>query len=183
MDACQEGTCSSHLIVDSSSIMKTPASSWTFRVSWTSPKVATVSGQSSVRYDVQFIGEETGKRHTFRTTDDLPGIILPNRMVREKIGDTFTVQIRILNNDGVGEWSDRSNVLSVAKPSPNQVKQARRPQQSLSPTSATRPVVLEALPYTAARKVPVKKCGDAAKCRDSFLDRFISGFYRSTAKA
>lgn len=137
--------------VDSSTVMKTPASAWTFRIAWAPVKA--VTGESSVRYDVQFNGWG-GKRHTFRTVDDVPGIELPNRIVREKVGDTFTVQIRILHvySNGFGEWSEASKPFSVAKPSPSDfmVAPVSKPK---SPEAASAGVLaLEALPYAATRK-------------------------------
>lgn len=151
MDASKAGACHLQLIVDSSSIMKTPASAWTFRIDWA--PLVTAKGQW---YHVKLTDVETGKRHTFRTPDDLPGVTLLNREVREKVGDTFSVQIRLVDRDGVGEWSETSEVLSVAKASPNWVTV-----------------------YTVSRKAPVEKCGDVAKRHGSVLDRFMAKFRRS----
>jgi len=197
MDASKKGACPLKLIVDSSSIMKTPASAWTFRIGW-APLVTAMAARgpawralvSTVRYDVKFICVETGKSHTFRTPDDLPGVVLQNDLVRKKVGETFSVRIRVLNSDGLGEWSETSEVFSVAKPSsylPLATIPARPQAPKRAPPSPSELAKelggLEALPYTARRDDPVKKCGGATKRQGSFLDRLMSKFRRPTAMA
>jgi len=183
MDDSKEGSSPLHVKVDSCTIKKTAASSWSFRLAWA--PIMAVNGKSAVRYDVQFVGKNSGKRHTFRTADDTPGIVLPNRLVREKVGDEFTVHIRTVlmiddNVHSVGEWSEVSSVLSVAKPSPSQNLMTATPRPSPTPPSPSSPV-LEALPYGATRKVPAKPvttCGNAAKRQRSVFERLMSGFRR-----
>jgi len=194
IDDSKAGSSPPHSKIASCTITKTPASSWTFRLAW--KPMLVVSGNSAMRYDVRLVGEENGKRHTFRTADNSPGIVLPNRVVRDKVGDTFTVQIRIVNPDKgheVGEWSETSTIHSVAKASPGQmmVTATPRPPPTPSPSSPTEPA-LEALPYAATRKVPVKvdktsfharkvtglTCGSAVKRQGSIFDRLMSGFRR-----
>eukprot|EP00746_Dinoflagellata_sp_MGD_P163973 gnl/MRDRNA2_/MRDRNA2_92337_c0_seq1.p1 gnl/MRDRNA2_/MRDRNA2_92337_c0~~gnl/MRDRNA2_/MRDRNA2_92337_c0_seq1.p1 ORF type:complete len:192 (+),score=31.52 gnl/MRDRNA2_/MRDRNA2_92337_c0_seq1:81-656(+) len=178
----QEASCWLELKVDASTIMKTPESSWRFRIAWA--PVKSMTGESSMQYDVQFIGWG-GKRYTFRTADGEAGIVLPNRMIREKVGDTFTVQIRALSNHSFGEWSQTSRVMSVAKPSPNEVTATPRPESP--PALLSGELAVEAFPYIATRKTAtVKKCGKAndavKKCEGSLFERFVSGFRRATAK-
>merc|ERR1719420_613121 len=108
-------------------MMKSPASPWSFKIAWEPPVRA--NGCSKIRYDVKFSSKEADKWHTFRTVDDEPDIELPDRVIREKIGEIFTVQIRILNSHGRGEWSEASRVFSVAKCSRYQVQMAPRPTQ------------------------------------------------------
>lgn len=159
--------------------MKSVASSWTFRLAW-APTVSP-NGETSTRYDVQLIGWG-GKRHTFRTPDDMPGIVLPYRLVREQVGDTFTAQIRVLNLQGVGVWSEVSSVLSIAKPSPTNAMVSPKPLLVVPKSpSSPKELALEALPYVATRKAPAKpakKDGNAAKRPGSIFERLISGFKR-----
>jgi len=111
-------------------------------------------------------------RHTFHTSDDSPDIVLPNRLVQKEIGETFTVQIRMLNSNDVGQWSEVSHVLSLAKDSPLQVM--KKPRQQ---------------PPSSSRTAQAKRCGDAAKIFGEpktpgfILGSFLSKFSRSTAKA
>jgi len=166
------------LKVDSTTIMKSIASSWTFRLAW-APTVSP-NGESSTRYDVQLIGWG-GKRHTFRTPDDMPAIVLPYRLVREQVGDTFTAQIRVLNLHGVGAWSEVSSVLNIAKPSPTNAMVVPKPFPLPKSPSSQGEIALEALPYVATRKAPAKfakKDGNAAKRPGSIFERLISGFKR-----
>jgi len=190
-DASKEGACPLKLIVDSSTIMKTPASTSTFRIGWAPLLTARAARVNPVRYDVKFICVETGKSHTFRTPDDLPGVVLQNALVRKKVGATFSVRIRVVSSDGVGEWSETSEVMHaffVAKPSSYlplatiaaRPKTPKRAQPS--PSELAKELEgLEALPYIAKTDTPVKKCGDATKRPGSFLDRFMSKFRRPTA--
>jgi hypothetical protein len=115
--------------------------------------------------------------------------------MRQKVGDTFTVQIRVLNSEGIGQWSETSEVFSVAKPSPNLPlgKISARPQtQKLalpSPSELAQECGgLEALPYTVTRntvtrKAPAKGCGDTARHQGSVFEHFMSKFRRATAKS
>jgi len=188
MDASKKGACPLELIVDSSSIMKTPALAWTFSIGW-APLVTVwrCARVSTVRYDVKFICVETGKSHTLRTPDDSPGLVLQSDLVRKKVGDNFSVRIRVLNSDRIGDWSEKSEVFSVSKPSSNLPLSTIPPwpQTALpSPSEFAKEFAgLEALPYTAERDNPVKKCGDATKRQGSFLDRLMSQFCRPTAMA
>lgn len=203
MDASKEGVCHLRSIVDSSSVIKTPASPWTCRIDWAP---VTANDQSAfyklawtnlhfTRYDVKFTCPQTGRRLTLRTPDDAPCVVIQNRLMRQKVGDTFTVQIRVLNSEGIGQWSETSEVLSVAKPSPNLPlgKISARPQtQKLalpSPSELAQECGgLEALPYTVTRntvtrKAPAKGCGDTARHQGSVLEHFMSKFRRATAKS
>merc|ERR1719377_383299 len=74
------------VLVDSSSIIKAPASAWSFRIGWAPVAQAADSQSTIIRYQVQLTCVETGKRHAFYTPDDLPSIVLSNREVREKVG-------------------------------------------------------------------------------------------------
>jgi len=194
MPASQEGSCP--VIVDSSSIMKAPASAWSFRIGWA--PVAPADSQSTIiRYQVQLICVETGKRHAFYTPDDLPSVVLANREVRQKVGDAFTVQIRVLRSDNVGVWSEASEVFSVAKSSPNLSLQACQivskvfsvakasalPQPSLTPRKKP---AFEAFACTDTKNAPDKKreeeCGGVTK-RQQSMDRVAPKFHRPMATA
>lgn len=165
----------SHLKVDSSTIMKerrTSTALESFRICWA--PVERVHRQSTSRYDVQLVGWG-GKRYTFQTADEEPSILLPTGVVQEKVGETFTVQIRVLNEwrgrgawrgRGVGEWSNKSRVLSVTKPS--------------SLTSPQSPTAITSAPTS---QESLSKAKGSTKRPRSILDGFISKFCRRTAKA
>lgn len=163
IDASKETSCSSHFKVDSSTIANVGPISTAFdsfiRICWA--PVGKAHRQFIVRYDVQLVGWG-GKRCTFHTTVEEPSILLPTDVVREKVGETFTAQIRVLNRQGEGEWSDVSRVLSVTKPSP-----------PTSPQSTLEAVSVAAL----------SKAKGSAKRPGSILDSFISKFRRPITMA
>jgi len=181
--------------VDPSTIYKFAASSWTFRIAWA--PVQTTTDPSTVRYDVEFVGEQTGEQHTCRTPNNVPSIELPTRLFRGKVGDTFIIQIRVLNitttsrTYGVGEWSETSSAFSVARPSPSSMMAEKRPPPSPPESEESSPPsprdqVLEALPYAATRRAQAKNYANDAKrskCQGSFFQRLVSGFRRPAAKA
>lgn len=182
MPASKEGSRPS--IVDSSSIMKAPVSAWSFRIGW-APFASAQSQSTIIRYQVQLICVETGTRHAFYSPDDLPSVVLANREVREKVGDAFIVQIRVLGSDNVGEWSEASEVFSVAKSSPNlSLALASALPRPLS--APRRKPTVEAFPYTDTKKAPVKKreeeCGGVTK-RQRSVDRVAPKFHRPVATA
>lgn len=108
----KQGSSLRHLKIDPCTITSSMGPSFsTCRVAW-SPMMA-VTGQSAVKYDVRFLSKDGGKRYTFRTADNLPGIVLPKWIVHEKVGREFTVQIRLVNQE-LGEWSGKSEVLSLS---------------------------------------------------------------------
>jgi len=182
MPASKEGSRPS--IVDSSSIMKAPVSAWSFRIGW-APVAPAESQSTIIRYQVQLICVETGTRHAFYSPDDLPSVVLANREVREKVGDAFIVQIRVLGSDNVGEWSEASEVFSVAKSSQNLslALASALPRPSSAPRKKP---TLEAFPYTDTKKAPVKKreeeCGGVTK-RQRSVDRVAPKFHRAVATA
>jgi len=170
--------------------MRFPASAWSFRIGW-APVTPGDSLSTIVRYQVQLTCVKTGTRHAFYTPDDLPSIVLANREVREKVGDAFTVQIRVLRSDAVGEWSEASEEFSVAKSSPNLslALASALPQPSLA---ARKKPALDASPYTDTKKAPAKKCEEElwgvvqAKLlakRQRSKDRVAPKFHRPMATA
>lgn len=171
------------VLVDSSSIIKAPASAWSFRIGWAPVAQAADSQSTIIRYQVQLTCVETGKRHAFYTPDDLPSIVLSNREVREKVGDAFIAQIRVLRSDNVGDWSEASEKFSVAKSAPNRSLALGTPLASAFPQPSLAPrkkPALAAFPYTDTKKALVKKreedCGGVTKRQRS------ASFHRAVEK-